>query len=616
MNALRRADAAGDTDAARNLTQYIRQMTGQPQESQPFVRGLAQSVAQGATFGFADEIVGAGKALLNREQDETFSEAYRRNRDRERERLGEFERAYPKTALASEIGGSLLGPGVAVARATGAGLHAAPTIGRMALRGAGAGAASGAAFGAGKAEEMRDVPIQSAVGATVGGVIGGAVPPAVEAGKRLVGMVPRTAAGRRLAMAMGRDRVTPQQVENRVQRAQALNRPIARADVGGPAMRREVETVAQRPGAGSSLIDDLLTERNRGQLDRLTNDFMRATGVNKTTLLSEIGDVMDRRKTVAQPLYNRAMSFAAEQSDDMTRTYQQVTNTPLGRQALSKARKILNVENFDEAPLMARIDAVKKGFDDVIGSAKRRGEEGIARRGVEAKNALVEQIDRINPAYRTARNAWAGPSAYLQALEDGRSVMTRSAPAEQVQATFNRLSASEQEAYRLGAVNAIITRMRQDASKEPNLLKLIRSPEMKDKLAAIIPAERRGDFFEILDLEERMFETTSEALRGSQTAQRLASQREQSQAVLATLLDIISSPLESLRNAVRAISPGQPGTSERSGEAIARSLLSPMVAGGARQLPRPTTPMVPGARAIPSGLIAAEPAIPGESSRR
>lgn len=615
--ALRRADEAGDTAAAKQLARYIKTMTGneQGQElSQPFVRGLAQQTAQGATFGASDEIVGAGKAIFGREGGETFGDAYIRHRDAERAKLSEFSDAYPKTAFTSEMAGGILAPGLAGARAANAGIHALPTMGGMALRGAGAGIATGAAFGVGKADEMQDAPIQALLGAATGGTIGGILPPAAEALKRLLGRVPMSAAGRRLAIAMGRDKQTPAQVDAAVARAQALGRPINRADVGGPAMRRELETVAQRPGSGASLIETTLTNRNKGQLNRLTNDFMRATGVKTTTLLDEIGDVMARRKKAADPLYKPALAFRAEQSPEMVHVYQSVIKTPLGKQALAYARKILNVESFDDAPLMHRIDALKQGMDDVINTSKRAGKDGISRRGVEAKAELVELIDSINPAYKPARDAWAGPTAYLNAIEDGRGILARSKSAEEVAAAFSKLGASEQEAYRLGAVNAVVTRMRQDASKEPNLLKLIRSPEVKDKLSAIIPPKMRAAFFEILNLEDSMHETSVGALRGAQTAQRIAAQREQSRSVLGQVLEVLMNPLESLRSAVRTIQPREPGTSERSGEAIARSLLSPQVQSGTR-LPRPTLPVVPGATAIAPSLIAIEPAIPGESGR-
>lgn len=619
--ALRAATAAaqkGDeraAETARQLAAYMRQMTGEAPPKPAFGRGLAQTVAQGATFGFADEIVGAGKAILGRDEGESFGDAYTRHRDAERDQLGAFAGAYPKTALAGEIGGALLVPGGIARKTATTGLRAAPTVGQMALRGGLTGAASGAAFGAGKAEEMGDVPIQAALGGAVGGGVGAALPPVVELAKRAIGAVPRTDAGRRIAQAIGRDETTPSQIQQRVDRGRALGRPVTRADVGGAALRGELEGVAQRPGRGSSLIDRVMTERNRGQLDRVTDDLMRATGVNKTAIVQEINDVMAARTVSAAPLYQRAMGFKAEANPALAAAYGDVLRTPLGRAALSKARRILNVENFDDAPLMARIDALKQGMDDYIGAARRKGENGIARRATEAKNGLLKAVDTANPEYAAARQAWAGPTAYLDAIEEGRGIMNRLQPAEQVKASFERLSASEQEAYRLGAVNALLTRMRQETAKEPNLMKFIRSPDMKDKLAAIMQPAERGRFFEIMDLEDRMFETASQALRGSQTARRIAQQREQQQSLVSSIINLIAHPLETIRGATQRAADATTGLSERQGEALARSLLAPQAGAGAR-LPAPMLPNVPGTRAIGAVPVVTEPLVPGGSGRR
>lgn len=619
--ALQAASAAADAgdvgaaDQARQLAGYIRQMTGQQAPRPDFGRGLAQSIAQGATFGFADEIVGAGKAVMNREPGEAFGQAYTRHRDSERDRLEAFAEAYPKTSFAGELAGGLLVPGTAAYRAARFKMHATPTVGKMAVRGAAAGAASGAAFGAGKAEEMKDVPVQAALGGTLGGAVGAAIPAGVEMAKRAIGLVPRSAAQRRVAQAIGRDDMTPSQIEARVQRGQDLGRPVSRADVGGPALARELEAVAQQPGRGSSLIERTLTERNKGQLNRVSNDLMRATGVQRSTILSEISDVMERRATAAMPLYERAMAFPAEQTPELVGLYNRMAALPLGRQALPKAKRILNVENFDEAPLMARIDALKQGLDDTVGAAKRAGEAGTARQGTIMSRKLTEAVDAINPDYAAARNAWAGPTRYLQAIDDGRGIMARNVPAEEMQAAFSRLSPSEQEGFRLGAVNALLTRMRQETAREPNLLKFIRSHEMKDKLAAIMPPRERERFFEVMDLEERMFDVASQALRGSQTAQRISAQREMSQSLMAQIVDLIAHPLEAVRSGAKSMFGRPPGLGERQGEAIAQTLLSPQAAGGAR-LPAPMIPHIPGTPAVGAAPVAIEPFTPGSSGRR
>jgi hypothetical protein len=75
-------------------------------DSGPSVPGvIGRGMAQGASFGFADEAMAGVEAPFS---DKTYQEL----RDAKRQQLAEDRKAYPKTAIASEIGGAVI-PSVA-----------------------------------------------------------------------------------------------------------------------------------------------------------------------------------------------------------------------------------------------------------------------------------------------------------------------------------------------------------------------------------------------------------------------------------------------------------------------------------------------------------------------
>ncbi len=578
--------------------------------------GVTRAFLQGATFGFADEAEAATRALAD---EGDFVDAYFRNRNEVRQQLATFREERPRLALGAELAGGFAVPGIGTAKSVAKGA----TLTTRAGRGARAGAVTGALFGAGTAEELEDVPSAATTGAAFGAGIGALIPTAA-AGVAATGrgimrtgraaVSPVTGAARRIGQALGRDRMTPQQIAGALEEARRLGRPARIADVGGAAVRRELEVAAQTPGAAAEFIEKALSKRNKAQLTRLSRDLIRGTGVKADDVEEAIISTMQTRSDAAKPVYQKAMSFSAELNDEIVDAYNKAVKTPLGKQALGKARKILNVENFDEAPLMERIDALKRGLDDVIGGARRRGEKGIAAKALDVKHNLVGLVDEVNPAYKNARQIWENSSDYLGAIDRGREIMKPTFTASRLSREFAEMTNAEKEAFRIGAVDAMITRMRQQSAKEPNLIKLLRSPEMRDKLKAIMTPKAATKLDKILDIEDEMFALSNQVLRGSQTAQRRAQMVEQHKQVgLAALAEELSAlVITPIRNiVVRKIPSLARGTRDRmvarQNAIIAQRLLSEAPEELLAVPPVPELTLT-GGRLIPPAVIAAEEA--------
>jgi len=116
-----------------------------------YFAGLGRSVAQGITFGTADEIEGFVRSLIG-------EKTYKQERDKIRAGLEKFRSDFPVDAYGAEIAASIPTMGGAAAGLTRLGVKGA-------IKQSGLG---GAAYGAGAAEEIEDVPVSSAIGGALG----------------------------------------------------------------------------------------------------------------------------------------------------------------------------------------------------------------------------------------------------------------------------------------------------------------------------------------------------------------------------------------------------------------------------------------------------------------
>jgi hypothetical protein len=201
-----------------------------------------------------------------------------------------------------------------------------------------------------------------------------------------------------------------------------------------------------------------------------------------------------------------------------------VTESGWGKAILNSGalRKNLQTEygikDITDAPLMPLIDAWKKAADDLVGSNIRNGSKNTARTISQARDSVLDVVRQKNPAL----SAWAGKSKYLDAIEEGKGILGK-VGADELRANLAKLGDSEKEGFRLGAVSSIISKMRGDPAKLADLTKYLRSPEVRDKVAAIMPSKAAADAWKRrLDFEVGSSELIGQSLRNSATARRQA----------------------------------------------------------------------------------------------
>lgn len=152
--------------------------------------GLARGAAQGATFGFADEITGGLEALkdvaLTDKTMDDLGGLYEQHRDESRADYEASEEASPVANLIGNIGGGFMVPGLGAGNVALKGIKAvkaAPSLGKALLTGGFEGGitgmASGALSAAGNSEGsgmdlLNDTLAGGLVGGGIGGIAGGA----------------------------------------------------------------------------------------------------------------------------------------------------------------------------------------------------------------------------------------------------------------------------------------------------------------------------------------------------------------------------------------------------------------------------------------------------------
>jgi len=425
---------------------------------------------------------------------------------------------------------------------------------------------------------------------------------------------PNVQAGADIARAISRDETTADELMKKLQEVRKIRPDATLADVGGENVRGIVERVAQTPGAGRTIINPALTERQQSQMGRISKDLTDLTGNNKTAVQA-INETMDARKVAATPLYDRAMNFNARQSPEILAAWEAETSQGWGKQILESPdfKRSLQTEygitDPTNAPFMRVIDAWKKEADGLVGEAVRSGNNNRARVIGEMRDRVVAAVDKANPAYQQARAAWAGPSSYMDAIEDGRNILSNKISADEVKSTIAGMSAADQEAYRIGALSAIRGKMGNDPAKMADLTKYLRSPEVKAKVAAIMPTPQAAQsWLQRLEYEVGSSELAGRSLGNSATYRRLA-ERQDADGVMGDLV-------------MDALSHGAAGSvwrwfmtvptkvkdtlRSRSDKALASTLMEPQSIGDlAKTLGKASGPSTASASALRAGGAAA-----------
>lgn len=561
------ADKAPQSKATSWLDDYAPE-PNQPANNAPTVSTLEAGVSgleDGLLFGLKDELFASldaatypiGKGTGN--DGATFSERYEKNVADQRAGLQAAQDQHPVATIAGGIAGGLV-PAVASGGSTllpaALGGAAKQTVGQTVARGAVVGAGYGGAYGLGSAEgDLSERLPGAAEGAAMGALVGGAVPAVIGGGTATANAFrsPNMRAKSQLMRGLERDNITPEQFGTRLDDLEARFPGTAiPADAGGENVKGVLERVANTPGGGRAQVVERLTERQQAQPSRVIDELKAGTGTVKSSHQA-IEDAIAERSASAAPLYAAAhleeVPWSPALEGLMKRPAMQMAYREAQVRAANQGRafdgQFMEIAADGQVtakavPKTGDLDIIKQNLDDQIGGLLRAGEKGKARDIQDIRAQLLGVMDASAPTYAKARAAWAGPSQFMEAVDEGADLLSKNVSAESWAANFAKKTPSEQEGIRIGAVSSIVGKIRNDSSKMADITKYIRSPEGRDKIAALMPDDAaRARFTDALDNEINISTMTGRTMGNSATARRAAEQADRDGSVI----DLVSAGL-------------------------------------------------------------------------
>lgn len=510
--------------------------------------GVGRALAQGLTFGAADELEALMRSIAG-------SGTYEQNLAALNIAKQQYEQESPKTAMAAQLVGGLpyaFVPFLGQARLAQAAAEAGK-VGRAAINVApsvAAGTAVGALTAAGEADPGARLSAAGG-GAVLGGTVGAVAPAATKTigavgGKvvdvttgipivQQVGKAVGAATGQtidaakraqeKLLEAIYRDQMTPGTVAGEIFRARTTQKPIGIVDVAGENVRSLGDIVQKYPGTSRQLAREELESRGAEQSGRIKSDINR--------YLAEFQDpfefsaqVAARQKETSAPLYKSAYEFG-EVTDPVVLDFLKL---PQFKKGVKQAEELLQAEGrlaTDQKldisrPTVETLDQVKRGLDRLIEAETDKVTGKVTQLGKvykDKKNDFLQALDEAVPDYGAARKAFAGDAEILDATRKGQDFLKLS-PA-QARREFETLNQSEAEAYRIGAIDALKQKIETAKDTADIRKRIFGSKAERDRVRVLFPDEDSFAAFERnMSLEASMRRTQEKVLGNSATLER------------------------------------------------------------------------------------------------
>jgi hypothetical protein len=568
----------------------------------PVEAGFGRSVLQGLSFNFADEIEAALRSgsVSNKEYENQLA--------RVRAGIKEYEQQYPGRAFAGEMIGGLAPTAAALIAAPFTGGATAPavvagatrmatkipTLGGIALRGAGYGAASGAVSGAGGAQGGLENRLGSAaLGGATGAVLGGASPvvtQAVSSGGKAVKSVfkptqPQDALNKAqelIAKKLAQEGIDPAELA----RQQAMRnltlgaKDETLADYGGESMRRLARGAMAIPQSAQTGTRQMLIERAQGAGPRITQDITNLTAVGARDIQEVADEIVANRSRLAAPLYEEARSAGQISSPALNNL---LTKSKDIQQAIGDARRLPQFADLPDND-MVMLDKAYKYVGGIANEARKAGKTNRANDLDELRVNLLDAIKKEVPVYGKAVQTFADESVLNDALAAGSKNFLKKRPSDINRELAKFSDESERQMYRLGAIQSV----RDDIYGEKELKniadKYLNSREMRDRMRTVFNSEGEYEaFVKNLERERQMAITRSRIEGGSPTA--LIGQDIAELAGPAPS-EVISAGGQLMRgdliggglNLVGQLAPRLQGMNENVAEQVARNVLNPSFA--------------------------------------
>ena len=527
-----------------------------------------RTIAQGLTFGFADEAEAKLRSLYDpREYEEILNEI--------RGSLDQYSEAYPKSSLGYELSGAAL-PALLATIWSGGG--AAPVIfGRLAAKlpkavtniigttapktliGAGlTGATQGAVTGIGKGETATERAEGGVIGAGAGlvlgpaakvatDVIGGSAIKMIDAYRRKVGDRGASVVEAELQRLVAETGGTADEIIAGIQNGtiMAENKTLldavrgyrAQGGTSGATLKQVMERrpIETRKGAMANLQGGLSQVDDPNVLRQMTADFDEARRLEKEAYdpfkIPKVSNLLqlELKEAIARvPQAGQALNklFVARGGD-----------APF---VVSEAGKV----TFKRTPTVEEAEIVRRVLSEVTSSEYRGGMGSVGEAIGEVESGLRRTLDVEQPNLATVREGAKTLRVAQESYKNGTSIFGKSA--DQIEVDFAEILKKGEgavRAYRAGLMTAIRNKIT-TGGKQSVMKNLLDSERKEGKiLRTVFPEDQLSEVLRKIDVAATSQAASNRILQGADTA--ITAQQIKSQGSKiggGELMEVIASP--------------------------------------------------------------------------
>lgn len=527
-----------------------------------------RTIAQGLTFGFADEAEAKLRSLYDpREYEEILNEI--------RGSLDQYSEAYPKSSLGYELSGAAL-PALLATIWSGGG--AAPVIfGRLAAKlpkavtniigttapktliGAGlTGATQGAVTGIGKGETATERAEGGVIGAGAGlvlgpaakvatDVIGGSAIKMIDAYRRKVGDRGASVVEAELQRLVAETGGTADEIIAGIQNGtiMAENKTLldavrgyrAQGGTSGATLKQVMERrpIETRKGAMANLQGGLSQVDDPNVLRQMTADFDEARRLEKEAYdpfkIPKVSNLLqlELKEAIARvPQAGQALNklFVARGGD-----------APF---VVSEAGKV----TFKRTPTVEEAEIVRRVLSEVTSSEYRGGMGSVGEAIGEVESGLRRTLDVEQPNLATVREGAKTLRVAQESYKNGTSIFGKSA--DQIEVDFAEILKKGEgavRAYRAGLMTAIRNKIT-TGGKQSVMKNLLDSERKEGKiLRTVFPEDQLNEVLRKIDVAATSQAASNRILQGADTA--ITAQQIKSQGSKiggGELMEVIASP--------------------------------------------------------------------------
>ena len=460
--------------------------------------GPVENLARAAVRAGGYPVVGTGAPGA------TFGERFSKNVDNQLD----AEKLYSEQHPVSSVVGNLLG-GLAVtgpAAATRAGGLLLGTVGPNLASKLYTGAIGGAGIGAIDSLLRKESPV---TGAEIGGA-GGALGP-------ILGTAARGTIGKSLETLrppQGALGTLPNRQRSQILSALEGETPasiVAARTRMGPAgffgdlnhgTTDLVGGLADLPGPSKGLVREAYRIRNEGQRQRI-DDAITASLGPRINLANVTRAAKDDRKTAADPLYEAWRNVQVTPTPQLKKLTEQLekegmfkeANRLLAADGKKTYQKFFTPGSRNEWPTAEAWDYVKQAIDGKIRTAIREDSANDVRVWSNLKKRITNAIDnhpddRVAGVWKAARDAWANPTAVMNARDLGRKLWSPKVRTDELGYVLTDFTPPERAAFREGARDELAQMMDRSARGDDNVRRMLESPMAQEKVFWISPNGR------------------------------------------------------------------------------------------------------------------------------